>query len=324
MKRRCALYMLLAFGIAPLLSFAQPPAKVWRVGFLETTVAERNEANIAAFRKAMQEFGYVEGKHYVMEYRSSDGRNDRFPDLAAELVRLKVDVIVVRGTPAALALQKATSTIPVVVTATDAPLLFADSLARPGRNVTGMTAMNAALQGKRLQLVRELVPGFTRLASVQNMGNAAVVSAQRELETAAQSLGVKVRLMDVRKAEDLGPAIDEAAKQRAQMMVVGMDGLIQSNGPRIVELATRHRIPTMFQARDFVQQGGLISYGVNYPDLYRRSASYVDRIFKGAKAGDLPMEQPTKFDLVVNLKTAKTLGIAIPQTVLLRADEVIE
>ena len=187
-----------------------------------------------------------------------------------------------------------------------------------------MTALNAALQGKRLQLVRELVPGFTRLASVQNMGNAAVVSAQRGLETSAQSLGVKVRLMDVRKAEDLGPAIDEAAKQRAQMMVVGMDGLIQSNGPRIVELATRHRIPTMFQARDFVQQGGLISYGVNYPDLYRRSASYVDRIFKGAKAGDLPMEQPTKFDLVVNLKTAKTLGISIPQTVLLRADEVIE
>ena len=272
----------------------------------------------------MQEFGYVEGKNYVMEYRSSDGRNDRFPDLAAELVRLKVDVIVVRGTPAALALQKATSTIPVVVTATDAPLLFADSLARPGRNVTGMTAMNAALQGKRLQLVRELVPGFTRLASVQNMGNAAVVSAQRELETAAQSLGVKVRLMDVRKAEDLGPAIDEAAKQRAQMMVVGMDGLIQSNGPRIVELATRHRIPTMFQARDFVQQGGLISYGVNYPDLYRRSASYVDRIFKGAKAGDLPMEQPTKFDLAINLKTAKALGIAIPQSVMLRADEVIE
>ena len=324
MNRRDTVLALLALGTAPLASFAQQPGKVWRIGMLETRSMAQNAANLNAFLKGMQDLGYVEGRNFVIDYRSADGRNDRFADLAAELIRGKVDLIVARGTPAIQAARKATSTIPVVTTATAVPLLFAASLARPGGNVTGLTPITNELQGKRLELLREIAPGFAKSGYLGDMSNTATVSNYKELESAAQSVGIQSSFLDVRKREDIGPAIDGAVKQRVGALVVSINTLTQNNSKLIVELAAKHRLPVIYQSREFVVDGGLISYGVNYPDLYRRAADYVDKIFKGAKPGDLPIERPTKFDLVINLKTAKTLGIKIPQTVLLRADELIQ
>jgi len=326
MNRRDTVLALVALGAAsgPLAALAQQQGKVWRIGMLETSSMVPNGANLNAFRQGLRELGYVEGRNYVIEYRWAEGRNERFPELATELVRQKVDLIVTRGTPATLAAKKATTTIPVVTTATGAPLLFAASLARPAGNVTGLTSINTELEGKRVELIREIIPGFARFAYLQNMGNAAVPAAWKELERAAQSLGIQALLLDVRKLEDIGPAFDDARRQRADVLVVGLDIVIQSHGKLITELAAKHRLPAIYQARDFVENGGLISYGVNYEDSYRRAATYVDKIFKGTKPGDLPVEQPTKFELVINLNTAKALGLMIPRSVLLRADRVIE
>jgi len=231
---------------------------------------------------------------------------------------------VTRGTPATMAAKKATTTIPVITTATADPLQFASSLARPGGNVTGLTPINTELFGKRIQLLREIFPRLAHFAYLQNMGNTSTVLGWKELESAARSLGVQPQRLDVRKPEDLKPAFDLAVKQNVNALVVGQDGLIMANRKQVVELAARNQLPAIYQSREYVDDGGLISYGVNYPDLYRRAAAYADKIFKGAKPGELPMEQPTKLDLVINLKTAKALGIAIPQTVLLRADELIQ
>jgi len=324
MNRRDSILALLALGAAPLASFAQQPGKVWRIGMLETTSMAQNAANLTAFLKGMQDLGYVEGKTFVIDYRSADGRSERFSDLAAELVRGKVDLIVTRGTPATLAARKATTTIPVVTPSTSSPLLFAASLARPGGNVTGLSTINIDLYGKRIQMLREIVPGLARLAHLQNMSTASGSATWKEVEKAARSLGIQPLPLDVRKPEDIGPAFDQAVRQRANGLVVGQDSLMQVQRKLIVELAAKHRLPASYQSRDYVDEGGLISYGVSYPDQYRRAAAYVDKILKGAKPGDLPMEQPTKFDLAINLKTAKALGITIPQSVLVRADEVIQ
>ncbi|MBI3372055.1 MAG: ABC transporter substrate-binding protein [Betaproteobacteria bacterium] len=324
MNRRDTLLALLAYGAGSFPSFAQQPAKVWRIGMLETIAMNSNGDNLGAFKQSLRDLGYVEGRNYAIEYRSADGSNDRFPELAAELVRLKVDLIMTRGTPATQACQTATKTIPVVTTASAAPLLFAASLARPGGNITGLTALNTELAGKRVELLKEVVPGLARVASLRNVGNAGSTSAWNEIAKAARSVGIQTLDLDVRKRDDLAPAFDAAVRQRVQALVVSQDSLIQANGKLVVDLAARHRLAAIFQSREYVVNGGLISYGVNYPDQYRRAASYVDSIFKGAKPGDLPMEQPTRFDLMINMKTAKALGITIPQTVLLRADEVIQ
>ncbi len=323
MNRRGAVLGLMALGATPLASIAQQPNKVWRIGMLETIPMASNSANFGAFRQGLADLGYVEGRNYVIEYRSSDGRNERFADLAAELVRLKVDLIVSRGTPATQACQKATKTIPIVTTATAAPLFFAASLARPGGNITGLTALNTELQGKRLQLLREVLPGLTRVAALSNP-NASSPAGLKEFEDLARTVGVQMAVFEVRKREDYAPAFDDAIRWRAGALAVGQGGLNQVLSNLIVELAARHRLPAMYQSREFVVVGGLISFGVSYADLYHRAASFADRIFKGAKPGDLPMEQPTKFDLAVNLIAAKALGITIPQSVLLRADEVIQ
>ena len=322
MNRRAGILALVALSAMSFTAVAQQP-KVWRIGMLETTVMASNAANLAALRQGLTELGYTEGRNYVIEYRWAED-NVRFPELAADPLRVKVDVILSRGTPATQAAQKATATIPIVTTATAAPHLFAASLARPGGNITGLTPLNNELQGKRVQLLLEIVPGIARIAVLRNLGNASNVVSWKETESAARSVNVQAILMDVRKREELVPAFDRAVKQRADALAVANDGVMVASGKLIAELAARHRLPAIYQSREFVHLGGLISFGVNYTDLYRRAASYVDRIFKGAKPGDLPMEQPTKFDLVVNLKTAKALGITIPQSVLLRADEVIE
>ena len=320
-RRRLLLAACLA---APLGALGQQQKRVWRIGMLETTSEALNAANLQAFRQGMLQLGYVEGRNYVLDYRSADGRTERFAAIAAEFVEQKVDLILTRGTPATMASMKASTTIPIVTTAIGQPLLIVRSLARPGGNVTGFTAINAELAGKRVQLLKQLVPGMTRMAVMINLGNAAVPALWQEVQKAAQALGIQPLLLDVRKAEDIAPALELAMKQRPDALSVGIDGMIQAQAKLIVGLAARFRLPAIYESREFIEAGGLFSYGVDYSDQYRRAAGYIDRIFKGAKAGELPMEQPIKFDTAVNLKTAKVLGIAIPPAISHLADRVIE
>jgi putative ABC transport system substrate-binding protein len=284
-----------------------------------------NAANLDAFRQGLREFGYVEGQNVVIDYRYTEGRDDRLADLATELVRLKVDLILTRGTPAALAAKQATGTIPVVMAASGDPLGtgIVASLARPGGNVTGLSAFVRDLQAKRVELLSEMVPGIARVAGLFNMSNPALPLEWKEVEMAARSLGIQPQLLDVRTPEDLGRAFDAAITQRADALVVGIDGLTQTHRRPIADLAAQHRLPAIYAGREFVDAGGLISYGVSYADLYYRAASFVNKIFKGTKPADLPVEQPTTFELVINLKTAQALGLTIPPTLLFQADEVI-
>jgi putative ABC transport system substrate-binding protein len=308
---------------APLAARAQQVGKVYRIGILETIPASRNAANLDALRKGLRDLGYVEGRNLIIEYRSTDGRAERFPDLASELVRLKVDLIVTRGTPAAKAAKNATGTIPVVIAAMN-PLAVVASLAHPGGNITGVTTFTTELTGKRIELLKELVPSLSRVALLHNMGNPAAPPEWEETKTAARSLGLQAELLDVRSQDALGGAFELAVRQHVDALIIGFDGLTQMHQQTIVDLVARNRLPAVYPAREFAEAGGLIAYAVNYPDLYFRFASFVDRIFKGAKPAELPVEQPTKFELVINLKTAKTLGLTIPKSVLLRADEVIK
>jgi putative tryptophan/tyrosine transport system substrate-binding protein len=308
---------------APLGTRAQQVGKVYRIGILEPIPAAQNAANLDALRKGLRDLGYVEGRNLVIEYRSADGRAERFPDLATELVRLKVDLIVTRGTPATNAAKSATETIPVVMAAMR-PLAVVASLAQPSGNITGVTTFSTELTGKRIELLKELVPNLSRVALLHNMGNPAAPPEWEEVKTAARSLGLQSELLDVRSQGDLDRALELAARQRVDALVIGADGLTQMHQQTIVDLLARNRLPAAYPAREFVEAGGLIAYAVKYPDLYFRFASFVDKIFKGAKPGELPVEQPTKFELVINLKTAKALGLSIPQSILLRADEVIQ
>jgi len=309
---------------APLAVDAQRPEKLYRIGMLERTSTAINAANLEGFRQGLRELGYVEGKSFVIEYRSADGRDERFPSLAAELVRLKVDLILTRGTSAALAAKDATGTIPVVITGVGDPVGqgVVASLARPGANVTGLSTLVTEIYAKRVGLLKELVPGAVRLAALINMSNPASPPQWKEVERATRSLGLQAQLLDVRKPEDLGPAFDGAIRQRADALVVGLETLTQANQRVIVDLAAKHRLPAIYASMEFA--GGLVVYGVNYPDQYRRAASFADKIFKGAKPADLPVEQPTKFELVINTRTAKALGLTIPPALLLRADQVIQ
>jgi putative ABC transport system substrate-binding protein len=308
---------------APLAARAQQAGKIYRIGILETVPASRNVENLEALRKGLRELGYVEGRNLTIEYRSADGAAERFSELATELVDLKVDLIVTRGTPAAKAANDSTGTIPVIMAAMR-PLAVAASLAHPGGNVTGVTTFSTELTGKRLELLKELVPSLARVALLHNMGNPAAPPEWEETQKAAQSLGLGAKLLDVRTENDLGRALELAVREHVDALVVGADGLVQMHERIIVDLVARERLPATYPAREFVAAGGLLAYAVNYPDLYFRFASFVDKIFKGAKPGDLPVEQPTKFQLSINLKTAKALGLTVPPSVLLRADEVIQ
>jgi putative tryptophan/tyrosine transport system substrate-binding protein len=325
MRRRDFIAMLGGTAMMwPLAARAQQVGKVYRIGILETIPAAQNAANLDALRKGLRDLGYIEGQNLVIEYRSADGRAERFPDLASELVRLKVDLIVTRGTPAVQAANKATGTIPVVMAAMGAPLVVVATLAHPGGNVTGMTTFSAELIGKRIELLKELVPNLSRLALIHNIGNPMSPPEWEETKVAARSLALQVVLLDVRNEEDLRHAFQAALQQRVDALLIGLDALTQAHQRTIVDFAARNRLPAIHPSRDFVEIGGLMAYAVNYPNLYFRAASFVDKIFKGAKPAELPIEQPTKFELVINLKTAKALGIKIPESILLRADEVIE
>ena len=328
MKRREFITLLGGAAAAwPLRAGAQQAGKVYRIGVLEMTSATLNVANVYALRAGLRQLGYFEGQNLVIEYRSADGRDDRFPGLARELLALKVDVIVTRGTPAAKAAKNATSTVPVVMAASGDPLGtgLVTSLSRPGGNITGLSAIVGELAPKRLELIREIVPGLARIAVLANTSNDAVRRDWARIETAARSLGVQAQLLDLRNSDALGPTFDAAgAARRAGALVVVIDAITLANRQRIVDLAMKYRLPAIYSSREFVDIGGLISYGVSYPDLYRRAATYVDKILKGAKPADLPVEQPTKFEMVINLKTANAISLDIAPTMLTRADEVIE
>jgi ABC-type uncharacterized transport system substrate-binding protein len=326
MRRREFVTLLGAAAVWSMAARAQQPKKVYRIGILETTSLPLNAATFAALRDGLRSLGYAEGQNLIIEYRSADGHAERFPELAQELARLNVDLIVTRGTPAAVAATRASTKIPVVSAATGDPVGsgLAASLARPGGNFTGLSSISSEIESKQLELVAELVPRIGRIAVLYNMGNPLYPPTWREVESLVRPRGIRPQLLDVRKPADLGPAFDAARVQGADALLVGMDGLTQANRETIVELAREHRLPTIYPGREFVEAGGLIAYGVSYPDLYRRAATYIDKILKGASPADLPIEQPTKFEMSVNLKAAKAIGLRIPESFLVRADEVIE
>jgi putative ABC transport system substrate-binding protein len=308
----------------PLAARAQEAGKLPTIGFLGATTASAQSQWTAAFAQRLRELGWIDGHTIAIEYRWAEGRSERYTEIAAELVRLKVDVIVTGGA-AALAAKQATSVIPIVFAAANDPLGtgVVASLARPGGNVTGLSLQVPDLAGKRLELLREVLPGLRRLAIMANVGNSSAVLELGEVQAIARTLGLDVAAFEIRRAEDIAPAFD-ALKGRADALYVCADALVTTNRNRISTFVLAARLPMVSGFREFVDVGGLISYGPNYPDLWRRGAEYADKILRGAKPGDLPVQQPTKFHLAINLTIAKALGLAIPESFLLRADEVIE
>ena len=323
MRRRDFINVVVGLLMLPKAAWAQ---RIWRIGMLETLSARANADNFDAFRKALNGLGYVEGRNLEIKYLSADGQAERFPELAAKLVAAKVDVIVTRGTPAVRAAKTASVTIPVVMAASGEPVTsgVVASLARPGANVTGLSAFTNELIPKRVELLTEILPAIKRIAFLQNMENPVSQTQWEELKAAAHSAHLEPLILDVRNSKELAPAFEVAVTQKVDALLVGNDSVTQANRRQIVELAANHRLPAMYAAREFVDAGGLIVYAVSYADLYRRAAIYVDKIFKGSKPDELPVEQPEKFELVISLKTAKALGLTIPPSVLTRADEVIE
>ncbi len=308
----------------PIAGRAQQAGKLPTIGFLGAATPSSWSQWTAAFVQRLRELGWIEGRTVAIEYRWAEGRIERYAEIAAEFVRLKVDVIVTSG-GAVLAAKQSTSVIPIVFALATDPvgLGFVASLARPGGNVTGLSSQSTDTAGKRLELLREVVPGLRRLAIMANVGYPGAVLEMGEVHAAARTLGLEVITLEIRRADDIARAF-ETLKSRAEALFVLADPLINTNQARINALAVDARLPTMSGFRDYVETGGLMSYGPNYPDLFRRAADYVDRILRGARPGDIPVAQPTKFDLVINLKTAKALGLEIPATLLARADEVIE
>jgi ABC-type uncharacterized transport system substrate-binding protein len=308
----------------PLAARAQQAGKLPTVGFLGTTSPSIMSQWTAAFVGRLRELGWIEGRTIEIEYRWAEGRGERYAGIAAEFVRLKVDVIVTTG-PAAPQAKKATSVIPIVLALSGDPVgagLVA-SLARPGGNITGLSMQWPDAAGKRLELLREVVPSFRRLAIMVNVGFPDAVLEASEAKAVARSLGLEVATLEIRRAEDIVPAF-ESLKDHADALYVTADALLNANRIRINTLALGARLPTMHAFRESVEAGGLMSYGPNLASMFRRAAEYVDKILRGAKPGDLPVEQPTKFDLIINLTTAKALGLEVPPTLLARADEVIE
>jgi putative ABC transport system substrate-binding protein len=309
----------------PLAARAQQPARLPTIGYVGANRPSVESQRIDVFVQRLRELGWIEGRTIAIEYRWAEGRNERFAEIAAEFVRLKVDVIVTVGTPAVVTAKEATSVIPIVFAGAGDPVGtgLVSSLARPGGNVTGLSLQTTDSVGKRLELLREVVPDLRRLAILADAGNPQGVLEMGEVQAAARGLGIEVAPLEIRRAEDITPAFD-ALKGRADALVVVAGPLVTTNRIRINILALGARLPTMHNLRGNVEAGGLMSYGANFPDLYRRAADYVDKIFRGTKPGDLPVEQPTKFDLIINVTTAKALGLTIPESFLLRADEVIE
>ncbi len=308
----------------PLLARAQQPEKLPTIGFLGTTTLLVWHDYVPAFVQRLRELGWIEGRTVAIEYRWAEGRDERFREIADEFVRLKVDVIVTSG-GAGVAAKRATSTIPIVLALANDPVGsgLAASLARPGGNVTGLSLLAPDLAGKRLENLRQVLPDVRRLAILGNAGYPAAVAEMVDLQSTARKLGLETTIPEVRRAEDMAPAIEQL-RGRVDALYVCADPLVSTNLVRINELALAAQLPTMHGAGYYVEGGGLMSYGPHYADLFRRAGDYVDKILRGTRPGDLPIEQPTKFELVINLKTAKALGITVPASLLATADQVIE
>ncbi|HEV2056384.1 MAG TPA: ABC transporter substrate-binding protein [Methylomirabilota bacterium] len=324
---RVPLVVLLAVFLlaVPLAAEAQAPAKVPRIGFL-TTPSRTNDPRLGAFLQGLRELGYVEGQNIAIEYRFAEGRPERLPALAAELVRLKVDVIVTGGPPAPEAAKQATSTIPIVFTVAGDPVAegLVASIARPGGNITGLTSIAPEVVGKQLELLKEVVPKISRVAVLQNPNHPGHPSMLRQAEGPARALGMQLHILQAGSPLEFDAAFAAMRSQRAGGVLVLRDSFFIAHRTQIVALAAKNRLPAVYGLREHVEAGGLMAYGANVPLMYRRAATYVDKILRGAKPADLPVEQPTRFELVINLKTAKALGLTIPQSLLARADEVIQ
>jgi putative ABC transport system substrate-binding protein len=310
----------------PFAAAAQQTRKTWRVGILSTGSISSGQPLNEVFEQQLRELGYIDGQNVVFELRGADGDHSRLPGLAEELVRLKVDVLVTTGTPAAVAAKQATSVIPIVTAIVADPVGagLVTSLARPGGNVTGIANLDDELTGKRLALLMEAVPGLSRVAIMWKTGNPAHKTALREADVVARARDVKLRPVDVRAPSEFQEAFTLMARSRVGALIVTADSMFNVHASQLIDVVAKSRLPTIFWRKDFVAAGGLMSYGTIYSDLFRRAAVYVDRIAKGAKPADLPLEQATKFELVINLKTAKSLGLTIPPSLLARADQVID
>jgi putative ABC transport system substrate-binding protein len=307
------------------LAAAQQPKHVPRVGFLGGSSAAAYSGFIDAFRKSLRDLGYVEGQNIAIEYRYADGKRDRLSDLSADLIRLKVDVILVSGSLAIGALKNATKTIPIVMTTVEDPVAqgFVDSLARPGGNITGLTNLAPELSGKRMELVKETLPKVDRIAVLWDPSGPGPAVAFKETQAVAPPMGLQLQSLQVRSPNDFEGAFKAAIAERSGALIVLQSFLTNAHRRRIVDLALTHRLPGMYTQMEYVEVGDLMSYAPSYTDIYRRAATYVDKILKGTKPADLPVEQPTKFEFVINLKTAKQIGVTIPPNVLARADRVI-
>ena len=327
MNRRAFIGTATAILVAPFAAGAQQPApRISRVGYLAASVGSEASHLIEAFRQGLRELGYVEGRNLVLEFRSAEGSADRFPALAAELVALKVDVIVAGATPAVLAAKQATGTIPIVFPVHTDPVGagVVATLARPGGNATGLSFFSEELAAKRMEFLKEVIPGMSRVAVLWHSPNAAALVQLKAVEVAARVLAVSVQVLEVRGAEGLERAFQVATGGPSGGLLVIDDPATFLLRKRIVRLAAKSRLPAIYGPREFAVEGGLMAYGANLADMFRRAAVYVDKILKGAKPADLPVEQPTKFDLVINIRTAKALGLTIPPSLLLRADQILE
>lgn len=318
-------------GLASTAAWAAPTAhgqqqrvRVWRIGMLETTSEGLNAGNLTAFRRSLRDLGYVESENYTIEYRSADGHIDRFAVLAGELLRAGCDVIVTRGTPATLAARNASTTVPIVMTSTAQPFSIVNSVVRPDGNVTGLSSEISYLASKRLELLKELLPRIERVGIMNDGRNPTLPSSIREIEMAARTWKIEPQLLDVRNPEDIEPAFKTALARNIDAIIMGTETITQANRQLITGLATQYRLPIIYSSREFVDAGGLIGFGVQYKDLYRRAAVYVDKILKGMKPSELPIQQPTTFELVINLRAAEAIGVTVPPFLLGRADEVIE
>ncbi len=305
---------------------AQQPTKVPRIGYLIGLSPAAFAARLDAFRQGLRELGYVEGKNIVIEYRYAEGKLDRLPALAAELVRLKVDIIVTGGPPATRPAKEATATIPIIMAQDNDPVGngFVASLARPGGNITGLATLAPEISGKQLELLKEIVPKLSRVAVLGTSTRPGTAQELKEIELAAGAFKVQLQYLDVLSSKDIETAVRAANKGRAEAVLVLGSPVIGSQGTQVVDLAAKSRLPVIFNQSEYVEAGGLMTYGVSFIDLYRRAATYVDKILKGTKPADLPVEQPIKFELIINLKAAKQIGLTIPQSVLYRADKVIK
>jgi putative ABC transport system substrate-binding protein len=322
-----AVVLSLSLAFAPLAVEAQQTGKVYRIAYLGNSSAALESELVAAFRQGLRDLKYVEGQNIAIEYRWAEGRYDRFPALVAEAVHLKVDVIVTAGTPAALAAKEGTRTIPIVMAVIGDPIVagIVPSLAHPGGNITGSASMTPEIDGKRLELLKELVPGVSRIAVLWNPRNPNNAARVEQMRAAAKTLRLTLQpFVGAGDRQELEKGFEIIVAARAEALIMESDRALLAHRAFIVDFATKRRLPALYAYREFVQGGGLASYSPSYPVMFRRAATYIDKILKGAKPGDLPVEQPTKFELVINMKTAKDLGLSIPQTILLQADQVIE